>query len=619
MQTFWNPLSKEGNQSGTRLSSNFGRRHWQLAATNEADQVSATSRNAEYRRYHRTTRGLGDPIQGRPFQQKAHRGPLGSSNIYHREHFEVAGEEGQGWVVLRIVTIHDGSEVGRLLFVTLSELPLGALRPTIPHGYESFALKGSTETVRFRRTVLAKKEAIAWYLSLQEGECSSPTAGDSSDIESIDATRILVSQLEDLQPWPKLGLPIGDSFFKLSGKRIDNPAPFIGSVPARIHRRFGECKGLEAFLRDENAQAFVARRMHVSLFDYQEYLGSAVYIAPDPIVRKVECFMAPAKGERGERIFYRIIPRIGQSLRGLHLTAIDSETQLLTGFETLPVPDDGILDVEKGSCMGRYGYVLTHEEHGILAYHPPTSFLRQVNVTTRFIPRIRRTVHVALSDSDDAPDAEYTAAESSEMTSSRVIGEVKDAGTGARVAAMAASRERRNAARHYGQRWFPAGSRKEAVDLLRDIISRVRSRLMIADPYLGALQLNQFLYSVHGSALSIQILTTANAFKPKKAMTKLQRLDHFNGHIEDLKAIQNLNPEVRVISKHSLHDRFLVVDDEVWMLGSSLNSLGDKASMIVRLPNSSEVITRLEQLAHDAPDLARYRTMVIDENGRGTQ
>ncbi len=142
---------------------------------------------------------------------------------------------------------------------------------------------------------------------------------------------------------------------------------------------------------------------------------------------------------------------------------------------------------------------------------------------------------------------------------------------------------------------------------------------MIADPYLGALQLNQFLYSVHGSALSIQILTTANAFKPKKAMTKLQRLDHFNGHIEDLKAIQNLNPEVRVISKHSLHDRFLVVDDEVWMLGSSLNSLGDKASMIVRLPNSSEVITRLEQLAHDAPDLARYRTMVIDENGRGTQ
>ena len=44
----------------------------------------------------------------------------------------------------------------------------------------------------------------------------------------------------------------------------------------------------------------------------------------------------------------------------------------------------------------------------------------------------------------------------------------------------------------------------------------------------------------------------------------------------------------------------------MWIAGSSLNSLGEKASMVVRLPNPDEVIDRLQDLMAKAIDLEAY-------------
>jgi hypothetical protein len=83
-------------------------------------------------------------------------------------------------------------------------------------------------------------------------------------------------------------------------------------------------------------------------------------------------------------------------------------------------------------------------------------------------------------------------------------------------------------------------------------------------------------------------------------------LEAFKLSLEDLNKYQQLASEVRVISASSLHDRFLVVDDDVWFVGNSLNSLGEKASMIIRLPNPNEVIGRLHELSSKASTLDDY-------------
>ena len=405
-----------------------------------------------------------------------------------------------------------------------------------------------------------------------------------------------------------------DELFAQTGKLTSDPAPFIGSVPARLHRRFGDRAGLEAFLQDPEAQAFVARRMHLNLVDYQEYLGSAVYIAPDPVVRQIDHFMVPAKDGNDERIFYRVVPRPGQNLEGVRITAFDKEAKLLTSFETHSVPADGILDVEKGTCMGQYGFVLTHDQHGVLAYQPPATFLRQMNLSVRANSGNRRTISVPSGNATDSPRIEYQASMGSEVASKSVLGEVKNPGGNVRVAVEARKRERRDEARYYGQRWFPEGSREEAALFVRDLLRSARSRVIIADPYLASLQLGQFLYALHGSEVKATLLTTKLAFAPTPPQTRKALVEEFKLSLQHLREHQQLTPLVHIISPSSLHDRFLVVDEDVWLIGNSLNSLGEKASMVVRLPNPEEVIEQLQVLSANALDLDIYISKLPGES-----
>ena len=523
----------------------------------------------------------------------------------------MASNECQEWAVVRLVTVQKKGEMGRLLFATVTELAQGRPTPTSMRRFDSFPPKGSENRLFFRRTILSKEDAIKWYRSLGEGEEQTPVPTREEDRdERLDGVRIFVPRLEDAQPWPTLGLPITEELFSRSGRQPIDPAPFIGSVPGRLHRRFGDRAGLEAFLRDKEAQAFVARRMHIDLFDYQEYLGSAVYIAPDPVVRQIDNFMVPAKDGLGERIIYRIVPRPGQSLEGVSITAFDKEARLLTSFKTFQVPSDGILDVDKGTCMGEYGFVVTHDRYGVLAYQPSSSFLRQMNVSSHVVSGNSRKVSVPSDDSTNSPRMEYQAAMGSELASKFVLGEAKNPGLGVRVAVETRKRERLADAKHYGQRWFAEGSRDEAAHFIRELLRAARSRVMIADPYLGALQLGQFLYTVHGSEVSVTLMTTKLAFNPKSSETKLDLLVAFKHSLEELNRYQQLVPEVRIISPSSLHDRFLVVDDDVWFVGNSLNSFGEKASMIVRLPNPNEVIERLQELRAKALTLDGYIQMM---------
>lgn len=521
----------------------------------------------------------------------------------------MATNQRQIWCVVRLVTIKKRqSPLGRLLFATVTELAPSRPPPARMRGVENIGLKKSGERLYFRRTLLSKEDAIKWYRSLNEGEQFTPVPTREEDREPMDGLPIQVPKLDDLQPWPALGLPISEEPFSRTKTRSINPAPFIGSVPGRLHRRFGDRVGLETFLEDHDAQAFVARRMHVDLLDYQEYLGSVVYIAPDPVVRQIDHFMVPAKDGHGERIIYRIVPHIGQDLEKIRVTTFDKEADLLTSFQTYQVPENGILEVEKGTCMGEYGYVVTHEQHGTLHYQPSSHFLRQMNLNLRVNSGKSLKVNAPLDDSPNSPRVEYQAAPGWETASNSIFGEVKSPDAGLRIANEARKRERLAEAKQYGQRWFDEGSREEAVRLIHELLRAARARVMIADPYLGVTQLGQFLYAVHGSEVNVTLLTTNLAFQPQRdsGQTRAHLLSFFEQSLEELARHQQLTPDVRIIPAASLHDRFLVIDDDVWFVGNSLNSLGEKASMIVKLPDPNEVIERLQGLAAKGKTLDAY-------------
>lgn len=511
--------------------------------------------------------------------------------------------------VIRLATLQrQRGQAGRLLFATVSLLPRGRPLPPPMEGAPHRCAVGKTgEKVFFRRALLTVQDAVDWYRSLGHGKDTTPIPSKAEERDSrYDGIEIETANLNDSPSWPHLGLAMEEGMFAFHSGR-SHPAPFIGNAPARIHRRFGSQDGFDMMLADDAALAFVARRLHVDLRLYREYLGSTALVVPDPVLKQIDLFMIPASADRGERIFYRFVPRAGASLAGLKLTTFDEQAHLLTDLSTYDIPADGILDIDKEDCIGSYGYVVTHPEHGVLAYSPPFSFVRQIGVNSHAISNGGMTVSVPTGESANSPRMEYQAAQrSSPLATQSLIGEeARIPNVSSRIAIAAAHREKIASAKQYGQRWFSDGSREEAMRFIQGELKLAGTRVMIADPYLAGLQLGQFLYAVNPETTTVTLLTSGLAFKSREQGAS--KIDGFSQQLAQLEKDVKLTAKTYVLQSSVLHDRFLVIDDAVWFLGNSLNTLGDKASLIVKLPNPDEVIGQLEGMLKQAIPFDDYR------------
>jgi hypothetical protein len=502
--------------------------------------------------------------------------------------------------IVRIATLQkQRGQAGRLLFATLSLLPRGRPLPPPREGLDQCPVGKTGETVFFRCLLMTAQDAVDWYRALGSGDDKSPIPSRSEECNSkYDGIKIEISTLTDDPTWPYLGLPIGEGLFAHPSGH-SHPAPFIGNTSARIHRRVGSQEGFDLMCADDKAVAFVARRLHIDLRLYSEYLGSIALVAPDPVLTQIDHFMIPASTDRGERIFYRFVPRAGESLDGLKLTTFDEQNYLLTDFNTQDIPADGILDIDKGDCIGTYGYVVTHQEHGVLAYSPPYPFLRQIELNMNPVLGRGITVSVPTGESVSSPRMEYQASQHSPFATRSLKGDgPRIPNVNARVAIAALHREKLANAKQYGQRWFPDGSREEAMRFVQGELRRAKSRVMIADPYLAGLQLGQFLYAVNPETIAVTLLTSGLAFKSKEQ--EFSKTDDFSQRLTQLAKEAKVTAKAYVLQSSILHDRFLVIDDAVWFLGNSLNTLGDKASLIVKVPNPDEVIDQLEGMLNHA-------------------
>jgi len=524
------------------------------------------------------------------------------------------------WAVVRLTTIQaKREEPGRLLFASVTFLHPDRSLPPNMEKVDSHNLK-TDATIYFRRIVMKADEAVEWYASLDKN-CKTPIPSRAKDVESgLDDIKILVSPLQNDPERPVLGLPImGTNIFSFSSARND-PAPFTGNIPSRIHRRFGNNEGFEEFLSKMDSLLFVERRMHLNLKRYPEYLGSAVLVVPDPIIKQVDNFLIPASKSKGERIFYRFIPRQGHSLDGLKITTFDEGANLLSHFETIDIPEDGILDIDKGDCSGTYGYIVTHPEHGILLYHPPSGFIRRIGLNIGIVSQVQK-ISVPIGESPTSPSMEYTVNRTSMSQGGMVGDEETQPSIAGRVAVATNKREKESLGDQFGQRWFGSGERRDAISFIHSLIGNAKKRVLITDPYFGVLQVPQFLFSTRHSDVEIEILTSRLAFEStfssedKKELQKkldlklIEKLDKFSEHIEQIKGAGNSEVQVKVLpgKKPILHDRFLVVDDTIWFLGNSLNTLGDRSSLIIKLPYPDEILLELEDMLSRADDFSTYK------------
>jgi hypothetical protein len=124
------------------------------------------------------------------------------------------------------------------------------------------------------------------------------------------------------------------------------------------------------------------------------------------------------------------------------------------------------------------------------------------------------------------------------------------------------------------------------------------------DPYFGADELAEFSLAVSRTDVPIHVLSSGKGLK--EDVVKGGTVEKGDALVEALAALRKLegmNPlEIRVMVGEDppIHDRFIVVDKQVWHLGASLHDFGGRGTLVLAVPHPEEVHPHLVAAWDDA-------------------
>ena len=264
---------------------------------------------------------------------------------------------------------------------------------------------------------------------------------------------------------------------------------------------------------------------------------------------------------------------------------------------------DAIAILEFPAEVNREGQSISHPEHGLLDWHEPLPILRTIHTRMGLVTR-RKTVQVPAAGRK-RPAYEYEVDEVG-GEEENVVGDAVDAAAViSRLADAEHRRALRRAAHGYDQQWFDR-TPDEAAHYLRERIGRARETVLIVDPWFAGRELLAFGHAIRSPDVELRILTSVQGLKRDALRDssvdsgrKLLRIvnETFDGYPR--------KPQIRILTGNPppIHDRFLIVDGAAWFSGNSLNTLGERAGMIVKLPDPVPIVVRLEAFWRRASSL----------------
>lgn len=450
--------------------------------------------------------------------------------------------------------------------------------------------------VYFRRVALTAPDALRWYRGMANGTPSAPIPSDPSERGRHDGSALRGPALIDEPPWPKLTFPMVDSSL-FAGSKATYPAPFLGpgAAPARIHRLMAAADpDLESLSNDAVACEWLAPRIHFRIDDYPELLGAAVLIAPDPQVAGVKQYFARDAAKK-ERLVTLVHARSKQNVQGLDLTVFEERFGAVATYRHIIVPADGVVVTEPPAEIRASGYMLGHLKRGLIEFQAPTPFIRTVGFTMEISTR-RVRLQTRDSKKKDAEIREHEFPEATLVTDSLVGDTERPLSAHERFWEAAAMRLSTDQARKADQRWIDDPATAQA--FLRGLIGSAREEVFVADCFFDGEDLARYLHFVRRLTVRLKVLTSREAFDaiPDRA-TAIRAMQ---ASIESFRqrGIQNL--QVRLMrnkgGKPILHGRFLAVDRAVWSSDNSLNAIGQRESLIIKLPDPAPVIERLNRI-----------------------
>ena len=507
--------------------------------------------------------------------------------------------------VIRLATHYDReaeAEVkARLIFASVELVPHG-MPPPRTSAIEMLGVSGSSSiSVFYREVAVTTAEALRWYRS-GANNLITPIPKDIERTQA-DGGPLVVSELLDEPVWPHLALPFQDVFE--ASHDFENELPFLAqwqSCP-RYHRRLGRRdEVLEGALAHKRVGDWLHRRLFVDLVQYSEFLGGMVLAAPNPVLAQVDKVLVPlSDNSAAESLVLHLEPRPSQDVSGLEVTVSIARNGGLIQRETRRVGIDPYLKFQTPMDVRASGYTIQCPNRGVL-YHQPVlpifrSFHGLYSIGGGRVEIVAPTRRGKGVDNEKRNLTRYGRGEEFGLADRVVLDKRLQ-----EMSAAAGRRARKRQAEAFDQHWFK--HRDEARAFFREKIARAQDRVWLCDPYLADLEL---LWFAHDTKIGVEIviLTSREAGFDDD-------LHALGSMAFQLRQLQEKRPEGSVRAHvmrgrpPPLHDRFLVCDQTVWMVGNSFGTVGERAGVVVRLPDHEEPITNLSELISGAEDFRSY-------------
>lgn len=437
--------------------------------------------------------------------------------------------------------------------------------------------------VYVRHAVMKAKNALEWYLGCRAGVATTP-----------DGKPLRLADLGEEPPWPGLIATSDDA----------TTIPF--RPPWMQHPRTHHLLPLADFDLDvlwtaaeqSKARNWLRGRLHFDLNKYPEYWGSIHLLAPNPVYRKLRTRLQP-RGASNESVLVKFQPRAGKSVEGLELRFTEKDPWGVTASQRV---------IAEGPLL-RMNFEREVNAVGVDVWDPKRGFLEVTNKSYVFLKTIQLSIGPAQKTIVQSPKHSFEVMRSSEPMISTVGSKTSVPKARARLSTGHYTRKQQATAKAQDQRWF-RDQKDEAQAYLQSLLNEASEHVLLVDPYFGAEELVQFALAVGRSDIPIRILSSAEILKePTPKNGEIEKGEQLLDVLGQAKRQEQMNPfEIRVMpgKRPAIHDRFLVVDKRIWLIGSSLNEFGSRGTMMLALPDPDAVRGDIEKAWNESKSLEEW-------------
>lgn len=494
--------------------------------------------------------------------------------------------------LIRLATVRADDAKHYLLFGFIELIPFDM---TVPEswvaGTQPWAIPGYRDyTCAFSVTKYSTPEALDWYESAANGKI---LIGHKNKI-TVEVVPLLD---EPRYGGFCVGVTVPFIFPWHDGPRVHRQVPMV-EMPLPV-RKLGNSAELRGWLQSN---------LGFDPFQYDEWLGGVALVAPDPICSAIAVFPSDSRDDGGETLTISATPRRSaqrgvSDLSTLSIVVAERRINGWSTVKTVQCKTDGYHTIDYPQNCKEIGHAVVCRQRGLLRFVEPTSWIEQIGIGLNLVSG-QRIVQVP-SGGRRKPETAYSIHH--QVTGSNIlVGEaVSDAARRRLLRLQERSRARIERSR-VPQKIFGTTSakpsnqeiesrKKEAENFVAELIGTAHKRVILVDPFFGPREARLFgLRNPHQDVI-VRILTGQRGLEgaAPDASPGTQLGDIFVKDIAYLAQTDGVQAiQVRVMPggrDSSIHDRYLIVDNNVWHCGPSFNELGERVGVMVLLRDSLAV------------------------------